>query len=203
MTIVVGLTEYCGCCCWSRILVAVFLEFPFSIVQRAHLTRFQPTWDAVEMECVLHDERIGNNEPNKKLVKGKIRWIMALKKLYVAAKLMQLNRTYITNSPGNGTFFAGGRCLIGLTLDAQIHNMITANSTVIDDNIYYFFLWTKNGEQNTILAICVVKKCVVRCLTYRGDDILFFFSFSFLFWYVHCANVRLGECRMTKETKRK
>lgn len=73
--------------------MAIFLEFPLTIVQRAHLTRFQPSRDAVEMERM------------------------------------------ITNAPGNGTFLTGGRCLIGLTFDAQVHDVITTNGTVVHHNV--------------------------------------------------------------------
>ena len=36
-----------------RQLMAVLLEFPFSIVQRADLTSFQPPWNAMEVESML------------------------------------------------------------------------------------------------------------------------------------------------------
>lgn len=37
-------------------LMAVLLEFPFSVIQRANLTCLQPTWNAMEMECMLKFE---------------------------------------------------------------------------------------------------------------------------------------------------
>lgn len=58
------------------------------------------------------------------------------------------SKTYITNSPGNGAFFTGCRCLIGLTFDAQVHNMITANSTVVDNNIYFWQNENENHNSN-------------------------------------------------------
>jgi hypothetical protein len=60
---------------------------------------------------------------------------------------------YITDAPGYGAFLAGGRCLVGLTVDAlfvvsvgcncevkgckhtQVHDVVTANGTVVDNNI--------------------------------------------------------------------
>jgi hypothetical protein len=41
----------------------------------------------------------------------------------------------VANSPCNCTLLVCGRALICLTLDAQIHDMVTANSTVVDNNI--------------------------------------------------------------------
>ena len=65
-----------------------------------------------------------------------------------------VNDTYIADTPGHGTFFARGRCLIRLTLDAlsrltsafflhararrlltQIHNVISADGAVVNDYI--------------------------------------------------------------------
>ncbi len=37
-----------------RVLTAIFLEFPITIVERADLTSLQPTRDAMKMECVLY-----------------------------------------------------------------------------------------------------------------------------------------------------
>lgn len=41
----------------------------------------------------------------------------------------------IADTPRDRTFFAGGRCLVGLTFDAEIHDVVSANSTVINDDI--------------------------------------------------------------------
>lgn len=41
----------------------------------------------------------------------------------------------IANTPGHSAFFGGSCSLICLALDAQIHDVISANGTVIDDNI--------------------------------------------------------------------
>jgi len=41
----------------------------------------------------------------------------------------------ITNTPGNGALLARSGCLVCLTLDTEIHNVIPADSTVIDDDV--------------------------------------------------------------------
>jgi len=41
----------------------------------------------------------------------------------------------IADTPGHGALLTGGRCLVGLTFNAKIHNVVSANGTVIDDNI--------------------------------------------------------------------
>lgn len=45
-------------------------------------------------------------------------------------------RTYIAYSPGYRALLAGGRCLIRLALDAEVHDVITADSAIIHHNIY-------------------------------------------------------------------
>ena len=41
----------------------------------------------------------------------------------------------VAHSPSNGAFFARGGGLIGLAFDAQIHDVIPANSAIVDDNV--------------------------------------------------------------------
>ena len=41
----------------------------------------------------------------------------------------------ITNPPSYSTFLARGASLVRLTLDAEIHDVVSANRTVIDNNI--------------------------------------------------------------------
>lgn len=46
-----------------------------------------------------------------------------------------IKKTYIAYTPSNGTFFACCGCLICLTFDAQIHDVISANGAVVNHNI--------------------------------------------------------------------
>lgn len=73
--------------------MAILLEFPFSVVERADLSSLQPTRDAMEMERM------------------------------------------VAHTPGYCTFLAGGRCLIRLALDAQVHNMISTNGAIVHHDV--------------------------------------------------------------------
>lgn len=61
LSIIVLVSTVLCCCCSSSCLVlqlctslvAIFLEVPLAIVQWAHLTRLQPTWDAMEVKGVI------------------------------------------------------------------------------------------------------------------------------------------------------
>lgn len=77
----------------ERHLVAVLLELPLPVVQRAHLSGFEPAGNTVKVEGM------------------------------------------VTNAPGHSTFLAGGGRLIRLTLDTVVHDVITADGTVVDHNI--------------------------------------------------------------------
>jgi len=41
----------------------------------------------------------------------------------------------IADTPSHCAFFAGGRSLVGLTFDAKIHDVVSADGTVINDDI--------------------------------------------------------------------
>jgi len=41
----------------------------------------------------------------------------------------------VTNTPGSSAFFTGGRDLICLAINAQVHDMVSANCTVVDDDV--------------------------------------------------------------------
>jgi hypothetical protein len=41
----------------------------------------------------------------------------------------------VADSPGYSALFGRGGCLVGLTFDAEIHDMVTADSAVVDDNV--------------------------------------------------------------------
>ncbi len=44
-------------------------------------------------------------------------------------------RTYIADSPGYCALLISGSTLVGLAFDAKIHDMVSADGTVVDDNI--------------------------------------------------------------------
>jgi hypothetical protein len=46
-----------------------------------------------------------------------------------------LHFTHIADTPGNSTFLVTGSRLIGLTFNAEIHNVISANGTVVNNNV--------------------------------------------------------------------
>lgn len=41
----------------------------------------------------------------------------------------------VADTPGNGTLFIDSRSLVCLTLNAEIHDMVTADSAVVDDDV--------------------------------------------------------------------
>lgn len=43
--------------------------------------------------------------------------------------------THVADAPGDGALFARGRCLVGLALDAEVHDVVAANSAVVDNNV--------------------------------------------------------------------
>lgn len=44
-------------------------------------------------------------------------------------------QTHVTDSPCNGTLLTCGGRLVGLALDAEVHDVVTANCAIVDDNI--------------------------------------------------------------------
>ena len=84
---------------------SILLEFPLTVVQRAHLTSLQPTRDTVEMEGMLHkwqEERIMNSDWNGNPAEFRSTRIM----------------TDIANPPSDSALFTRGRCLVRLALNA-------------------------------------------------------------------------------------
>jgi hypothetical protein len=43
--------------------------------------------------------------------------------------------TYVADTPGDGAFLARSRSLVGLALDAEVHDVVTADGAVVDDNV--------------------------------------------------------------------
>jgi hypothetical protein len=46
-----------------------------------------------------------------------------------------VQQAYIADAPGNGALLACGRCLVGLALNAQVHDVVSADGAVVDDNV--------------------------------------------------------------------
>jgi hypothetical protein len=46
-----------------------------------------------------------------------------------------MSRTYVADTPGNGALLARGGSLVGLALDAEVHDVVTANGAVVDDDV--------------------------------------------------------------------
>ena len=44
-------------------------------------------------------------------------------------------KSMVTNSPSHSAFLASGASLVGLALDAEIHDVVPADSTVIDNDV--------------------------------------------------------------------
>lgn len=44
-------------------------------------------------------------------------------------------RAYVADTPGDCAFLAGGGGLVGLAFDAEVHDVVTANGAVVDDDI--------------------------------------------------------------------
>lgn len=54
----------------------------------------------------------------------------------------------IADTPGNSALFGGGGTLICLTFDTQVHNVVSADGAVVDDDI-------PSPESNSVpLYIC-------------------------------------------------
>lgn len=43
--------------------------------------------------------------------------------------------SYVADSPCDGALLTCGRSLVGLALDAEVHDVVTANGAVVDDDI--------------------------------------------------------------------
>jgi hypothetical protein len=43
--------------------------------------------------------------------------------------------THVTNSPRDSALLACGGCLVGLAVDAQVHDVVAADGAVVDDNV--------------------------------------------------------------------
>lgn len=43
--------------------------------------------------------------------------------------------THVADSPGYSALFAGGGCLVGLAVNAQVHDVVSADGAVVDDDV--------------------------------------------------------------------
>lgn len=94
----------------------ILLKLPVSVIQRTHLSRLQPTRDTVEVESVLYplsQHHIISHQPSPAL------W----------------NYTHVANTPSNSTLLASSASLVGLAVNAQIHNVVAADGAVVYNNI--------------------------------------------------------------------
>jgi hypothetical protein len=48
---------------------------------------------------------------------------------------MLWDRTHVADAPGDGALLARGRRLVRLALDAEVHDVVTANGAVVDNNV--------------------------------------------------------------------
>jgi hypothetical protein len=50
-------------------------------------------------------------------------------------KGIRSSRTHVADTPGDGALFAGRGRLVGLAVDAQVHDVVAADGAVVDDNV--------------------------------------------------------------------
>lgn len=53
----------------------------------------------------------------------------------VALRNIVWGQTHVADSPRNGTLFTCGGRLVGLALDTEVHDVVTANGAVVDDDV--------------------------------------------------------------------
>jgi hypothetical protein len=99
---------------WTKIQFwYLLLEFPLPVVQRADLPGLQPPWNTVEVESMLQRTTIfiiwGDNNMS--------------------------DGTYVANSPGNSALVTRSRSLVRLALNAQVHDVVSADGAVVHDNV--------------------------------------------------------------------
>lgn len=81
----------------------------------------------------------------------------------------------IANAPCNGTFLASGRCLIRLAFDAQVHDVIAANGTIINDNVP-----GPQSDRTPFLYLETFLRCFVVAATWLFKIVLVDLHVSFV-----------------------
>jgi hypothetical protein len=62
------------------------------------------------------------------------KWKACCERLAIATRACVM-LTYVADAPGDGALFARGRRLVGLALDAEVHDVVTADGAVVDDDV--------------------------------------------------------------------
>jgi len=65
----------------------------------------------------------------------------------------------IADSPCYGALLAGGRSLVCLTFDTEVHNVVSADGTVVDDNV--------PSPQSDGIPLLNLKTLLAICSTLR------------------------------------
>jgi len=48
---------------------------------------------------------------------------------------MRSSKTHVADSPRDSALLTRRGCLVGLTVDAQVHDVVAANGAVVDNNV--------------------------------------------------------------------
>jgi len=89
----------------------------------------------------------------------------------------------IADSPSNGTLFTCCRCLICLTLDAQVHDMVSADSTIVYNDI--------PGPQSNGVPLLDLKALLAICGSITSASL----GFAGCFLY-RCCRARWRVCHI-------
>lgn len=55
----------------------------------------------------------------------------------------------VADAPGHGALLAGGRCLVGLALDAQVHDVVAANGAIVHHDVCGGYTNEQEGKKET------------------------------------------------------
>lgn len=71
----------------------------------------------------------------------------------------------VADAPGDGALLAGSRGLIGLALDAKIHDVVAADGTVVDNNV-------PSPERDSVPLLHLEALLRIGCLAFNGGGLL-------------------------------